>query len=464
MKRGAHYIAVLCGLVLVIGWNLPVWAQTEPVNLKPVLVIELQTGSVQNTHDKFVAIYNPNFQSVDVTNWELQYRAANAGEDKPWHTRAKLNCELADDTVNQTCRVQMPAQSKLWLASYDLGMDRQSHDLKGSIAARGGQLRLVKPGNDDQPDMPQDMLGYGNALVAAGDQPAPAPPKGQSLRRKAGADGQFVNTNNNANDFFVEGESTVTPDQPPIPSAPKGDAKPKIYPIITITELLPIATSMTDGFIELYNPQDTPVSLRDYVLQTGLTWNHHFTLPDVTIAGYSYLALFRGDTRLQLIKKGSVARLLSPSGEVVSFTKPYPTAKPGQAWAQTTDGDWQWTATPTPGAANILTVPPLVKPIKTAKTLADNSKPKKDKTVGPKKSAKTEKKPKADKTSTKKTKPVTKSKDAAPAAAPPASSPSKPSANYWFIGMAVVLAGGYGIFEYRRDLMGWIRNLRKRGR
>jgi hypothetical protein len=432
-----------------MGWSLPAWAQAEPVNIKPVLIIELQTGSIQSARDKFVTIYNPNPQPIDVTGWQLQYRAANAADDAPWHTKARLSCELADDAANKTCRVQIQPLSKLWLASYDLGADKPSHDLKSSMASKGGQLRLLQPAYDDQPDVVQDLVSYGHGL----DKSAPAPPKGQSLKRKTSADGQFINTNNNADDFFVEGEPEAMPSTPPANDTPPGESKPRVYPSIAITELLPISTNDTDSFIELYNPQDTPVSLEGYVLQTGLTWNHHSALPDTIMSGHSYLALFRSETHLQLIKKGSVARLLNPNGEVVSLTKPYAVAKPGLAWARTTDDDWQWTATPTPSAANILTPPPLVKPIKTTKAVADNSKPKREKA---------DKKPKADKASTKKAKTAAKSKDATPIppATQSASAATKPSANYWFIGAAIVLAVGYAVFEYRRDLVGWLRNMK----
>ncbi|HWZ66157.1 MAG TPA: hypothetical protein VNX65_05215 [Patescibacteria group bacterium] len=452
MNKRAQFIAVLCGFALVIGGGIPAAAQTEPINKQPALpalIIELQTGSENTTKDKFVVIYNPNEYAMDVTNWQLQYRSASSKSDALWHTKATLNCELVEPAAGQDCQVQIAAHNKLWLASYDLGPDRPSYDLKNSMSAKNGQIRLVCPASEGQPELVQDAVNYGNVEVAAGNKSAPTPPPGKSLKRKIDADSKFINTNNSSSDFFVEGTQEVLPDLSSGLQA-VNVAKPdmsigqpaKIYPTIDITELLPRAnTGIADGFIKLYNPHDEQADLQGYVLQTGPAYSHHFTLPVITIAGHGYLSFNTSATRLSLSQKGSAARLLNPNGDVVSTTKPYSAAKPGLAWMQTQDGDWQWTTTPTPNAVSVL-IAPSTKPSKSV-----------DKT-GITKAQKAQKTPKAAKV---------KAKDpiSPTSLAQTAAQPAKLSANYWLIGAATLVLG-YACFEYRQDLLGFVQRVRSK--
>lgn len=129
-----------------------------------------------------------------------------------------------------------------------------------------------------------------------------------------------------------------------------------------LTELLPNpAAPLTDAhdeFIELYNPNAVAFDLRNYTLETGTTTLHDFTFTDdLTIPGNSYEAFYSADTGLSLSNSGGEAKFLDPTGNTLSTTVTYDTAKDGQAWALATDNTWQWTTTPTPNAANIITQP-----------------------------------------------------------------------------------------------------------
>ncbi len=117
-------------------------------------------------------------------------------------------------------------------------------------------------------------------------------------------------------------------------------------------------TDAHDEFIELYNPNAVAFDLRNYTLETGTTTLHDFTFTDdLTIPGNSYEAFYSADTGLSLSNSGGEAKFLDPTGNTLSTTVTYDTAKDGQAWALATDNTWQWTTTPTPNAANIITQP-----------------------------------------------------------------------------------------------------------
>lgn len=477
MKRGAWIIAALCSFILAMGWVLPVAALSEPTDQQPVLIAELQTASAKRAGEKFVALYNPNDTALEVTGWELQYRAAHRTDDAPWKTTAAINCEtISQPDYPEGCTVEIAAHGTLWLATYDLGADRPAHPLhhKG-LATKGGQLRLVRPAQNDQPEAVQDMLGYGDAQVADGGHPAEAPPKGKSLKRRCSA-GQCQATHNNGDDFYVEAPPTQN-DQatPPASGSEPSNAdagqppeeQQRQYPTIAITELLPRTHRSKPGadkkFIELYNPNGQPADLQDYVLQSGKGWKSHYTIADVTLQPHEYRAFFYDQTRLALNPKGGAVRLLNPHGDVISETH-YDAAKAGYAWAQAEDGSWQWSASPTPAQANKFGGESTSEDAASSPASHHQKAPHSKEAKPPKTKAASAAKVKAASTKKSATKTV-KPKTAAGAKSPPplaqpAQSQPNQGINYWFIGAAAAIGGGYALYEYRQDIWGFMRKIK----
>lgn len=218
---------------------------------------------------------------------------------------------------------------------------------------------------------------------------------------------------------------------------------------VMINELLPNPTTpqtdAADEYVELYNPNDQPVDLSGYTIQTGSTYSYSFTIQDQTIPAGGFLVFTSGNTNLALSNSGGQARLLDTSGAVVSVVAPYETAAEGQAWAWL-NGAWQWTLTSTIGAANVLTLP-IAPEVKAATTT------KKANTT-------------AAKTASKQT--VTKPKPAVKAAKStnntvaqtfqetPEVAQLHPSA----LASVAVLAVGYGAYEYKQDITNRLRKLR----
>lgn len=124
--------------------------------------------------------------------------------------------------------------------------------------------------------------------------------------------------------------------------------------ILEITELLPNAVSTDTGkeFIELYNPNDIPVNLAGYTLEVGPTYSKFYTLGDAIIGPSSYFSISDSISQLVLPNSTGSVRLRAPNGTIVSETDAYIGPQDDEAWALI-DDTWQYTDTLTPGSANV---------------------------------------------------------------------------------------------------------------
>jgi hypothetical protein len=130
---------------------------------------------------------------------------------------------------------------------------------------------------------------------------------------------------------------------------------------IQITELLPnpsgIGNDAADEYIELYNPNDSDFDLSGYKLQTGISRLYNFTFKaDTSVPAKSHRAFYSSMTGLTLSNTLGQARVMSPSGESVSATDVYRTAKDGQSWSLL-NNIWNWSELTTPNTLNVLQIP-----------------------------------------------------------------------------------------------------------
>jgi len=193
-------------------------------------------------------------------------------------------------------------------------------------------------------------LGYGWQL-------ADMDPANNCQLNVANAAGQ-INTSlqiTNANVPSVKGISTMADQTVTLPASDIGLAAPQISEVLP--NPAPPQTDADDEFIELYNPNDKDFDLSGFILRSGTTTIHKYTIPDGTrIAAKQFLAFFSTDTGLSLGNGSGQAALLDPAGNVLSQTDEYGTAKDGYSWVSA-DGLWQWTLTPTPNQINKITSP-----------------------------------------------------------------------------------------------------------
>lgn len=462
--------ALLFSLITITAANCPVVPVRAGSNQNHVRIVELQTGGTQDATEEFVELYNPGDTTINVTGWLLQYRPASGLPGQSWassSTKATIAC--AQPSLPD-CTVEIAPASRIVLV-HTIANIAGSYAMNGGFSDKGGQIRLIQPGASP---VVHDFIGYGTAADSE-TAPAPAPSAGQSIKRVLDVEGVPIDTNDNHIDFVAacgapspgqDDSSTIpyvsgceVPQSEPTPEAPNPDTPPTTEPTeppaetpettaptylpVLITELLPNPaspqTDSNDEFIELYNPNDTAITLSGYRLQTGADYRYTYTLGDTPLGPHAYLAIPSAVSKLSLANSGSGVRLMDPGNAVAAEVLSYGNAPEGQSWMQDETG-WHWTLTPTPSTANTLTTPAP----KAATAASPTKKTAAAKTSVPKiatpKAVAAAKAPAAKKT-------------ASPATtAGSAPTQKSPAIQYWLLIPLATLAIGYVIYEYRENI------------
>jgi predicted extracellular nuclease len=405
-----------------------------------IIIAEINPASTHSASEESIKLYNPNESLVDVTGWLVQYRSAShdSGDSSGWTTKAMIGCDSAAASCPSPSATNIQTNQTLLLAT-ETASDGALPLISG-MATTGGEVRLLRPKTSVAPEMVQDLVGYGTAQSYEGSGPASAPLAGRSIVRQQDSAHKYIDSNDNGRDFIL-----IPSENEPGRGATGSSGSTYLDP--EITEVFPDPASpqldSADEFIELYNPYDESIDLGGYALKTGTTWSHSYILHSQTIVPHGYVALRAEQTHLSLSNSGSGVRLYDPNGLLLAEAPTYGKAQTGNSWVPNDDGTWVWTTTPTPGSQNIITVPtgvqdPKMTPIKktNAKTASTSSKSKK---------------------------PASSSKQAAGtskgAVAKTASLPigQGGGSNMWPVIAIGGAAVGYALYEYRREILGFVR-------
>lgn len=309
-----------------------------------MLISQLQTGGIGSGHasEEFIELYNSGAVPLSLDGWHIQYRTATIAGDctKGWSTKVTLPASIV-----------VPAYS-YWLAAatnYLSGSDVDGRFAPGIPGAKGA-LRLLSGSGQTV-----DALAWGGAACGNGTA-ALAIPDGQSLERRPGSDqalgGNGINTTDNLADFILRGlplpRSHASAPEPPL------SGSTTVFPVLQLTEV----GFGSAAFIELHNPTGSSVQVSAYALVVAGRVYH---LLPMMIEPDGYKVIWMTDAKLTLSDSGGEVRLTDPAGGANDQAM-WSRAPAGAAWASL-DGSWQWTALPTPGAANIaqtVTDPPVV--------------------------------------------------------------------------------------------------------
>lgn len=374
------------------------WPSLPAANAQSSNVVfsELQTGGLApgTAAQEFIEIYNNSALEVNITGWKIVYSTSTDGSPK--------------DVANFTGVIKPNSYILLVSPTYPVPngvVPDFAFEYTSGLASTGGHLKLL-----DSSTTVIDKLGWGTASQPETTATS-APVGGSSLNRKNDQNA-LIDTDNNAQDFLVsttvspqggglgpvtlpippdecpnidgsqsaipEGlvknevgdcVSLPTPDPDPEPDpAPDPDPTPIpdpspeptiTYANVYISELLPNPaspkTDSEDEFVELYNPNNDQVNLKNYVIQTGGDNQYHYTLPEITLGAHEYKSFYSGDTGLILGNTTSKARILAPNDEVVGESPAYEDVGEDEAWALI-DSTWQVTNRPSPDAENLASV------------------------------------------------------------------------------------------------------------
>lgn len=348
-------------VVIVLCTLLPftsVAAQPSP-NL---VITQLSTGSSTSAYDEVIELYNNSNAPVNITGWSLEYTTAN-------NTSLRTIIELEG---------LVEASSFIVIASSTVSLpDKQSADYvyetnNKSIPESGGHIRLLRPNTVDivLPKIEVDRLGWG-AAIAAETSAAPALASNRSdVLHRCTFETSFVDTDNNALDFRSSQlslrslEPLCDPETEPEPEEPSEEEDPPAEepeaPYIPncdgllFSEFLPNPAGADSGseFIELYNPTDEDIDLKDCSFElSGTTQQYIFTESVISAKTYAAFSDTVTDITLPNTAGGTV---LLVQGDVEIGSQSYLGAlKDNIAWALI-DGAWQQTAQPTPNEPNRL--------------------------------------------------------------------------------------------------------------
>ena len=476
MRVGA---SVILSAALVLG-PIRSFAATATTTYAHVIgpdlfITELQTASTASGGEEFVEFYNNTDTDIDFAD------TAHAGKDAwklQYFSSSKLSGLLATSdwasptrTISLTGTISAHDYYLLAAGTYQPGSLVPDQTYTSTLADDGGAVQLVDStttGTTTTLTIHNQLAWSSGASLPASSVLVVAPGAGKSLQRLPNADDEYVNDDGTLTTFTTD--SLISPDNAWVPPAPvtspdpgsssdtTGD-DPTSNPVIAdniglatpiITELLPnpVApqTDEADEYIELYNPNDTAFDLNGYTLQTGETTLHNFTFTsDVLVEPHSFRAFFSAETGLSLSNSGGQARLLDKDQNLLNQSDSYSTAADGQAWALGNDGVWQWTITPTPSAGNVINAPVKTSAVKTAVKVTKKSTAKvKGVTTTIKKAAKPKK-------VTKPASPSANASTATPVAAP---------IHTGVLAAVAVLAVGYMMYEYRKDVANYLYQLR----
>lgn len=451
MRRVKHILqsagtVIVTASLLVNGLPATVRATAD----EPSLVISQL--KITSSNGQFVTLYNTTDAMLDMSQYRLEYfnnyDLANVTSNRQIGLSGSLpphSYYMVNDDLLTLCH-------RLTVDSVSLG-----------LSSTAGRLELSVIGQDRSAVL-QDYVGW-SKKTAADAQTLPSDTSAFLLRRPADAQGNpaiaepgggswqtvrpdpedtcnLISTD--TSDPVMTGLTQLLPASEPLATILSLDDSlnpgPATLPAADIglkapliTELLPnpsgSGNDAADEFIELYNPNDTLFDLTGFSLQTGTTSLHTYKFPPgAGLSPHGFKTFYSSETGLSLSNSGSQAKLLDPSGNSISATGTYDTARDGLAWALA-NGKWYWTTRPTPGAANVISQPPAKK--KTAKGQSAKRKTAKS----------------AAKTKSKKSKTTT-------SAASQTAGDQTPDMPIHVRSLALVGAGAilYGAYEYRDDV------------
>jgi hypothetical protein len=364
MSKLLKRIQLLTLLSLISVLLLPKSAQAAPTSL--ILITELKTGQGSA---EFIEIENVSDAQINLSNWRLQYHSVGS---TTWSNKTLTFVDPLVTLLDPGDRALLAATNNNPANSHPIA------NFPSGLADGGGAVRFVPIPSLDQTQ--GDILTWG-AVDPPNCTIAPKHVDNQSLKRFPSGDGVIIDSSVSGQDFYVS--NSPSPDlidtQDPFsidevvnycgkpeeilddPEAPGTIEDPGAPPApqflkVEITELFPDPVTPqsdeNDEYIELFNPNAEPVNLLGYKLQTGMNSTYSYTLGDVTIQPGEYYAISRKDSKLTLSNTSSKARILDPNGEVIDETDPYDQSNPAQSW-QFYNGEWVWSSGPTPSTANI---------------------------------------------------------------------------------------------------------------
>jgi hypothetical protein len=349
ISKFSALIVLLGGLLIILQPSVA--ATVTPVS--KVVISEIKLGGGDEPKE-FITLFNQSESIVSLESWTLEY--AKTTFDKTFCSSASWLVHNKSGSASET-----KLTGSLLPGQVSSPIERSLTD---NVA---GSVHLVDNTVKDQPVV-QDIVGWGVLAPCHENEATLQPTAGKSIQRYLDCEtGYPIDTNSNAYDFAMNGmpvagvltniykeacETSADTAEPPLPPAQDISSCRGI----AISELLPNPAGADGGheFIELHNPSNTSLSLKGCFLQTSAS-NKVYPFADIEMSPDEYLAISDTESGLILANSaGGTVWLLDDTAELQAIA--YPAGlEDDQAWAYLAEG-WQATYQSTPNIANSLLV------------------------------------------------------------------------------------------------------------
>lgn len=354
--RKLYILFVCCFLFLALPKNT--LAAADHLVISQVQI----TGGAGLTTNDFVEIYNPTESDIDLQGMRLVKRTKIGTTDTSLKSWTSSSLVLAHGYY-------------LWAnSSYATIAVTPNATTTGSLADDNGVA--IRQGPNDTGTI-VDSVAWGtvaNAFVE-GTVFATNPVANQSLERKPGSgSGNGEDTNNNADDFFLQTpahpRNSASPIEPVLTSSSSSSSAtstPEIVPPagggffeLELSEFLPNPAGKDTGaeWIEIYNASALSKDISGWFLdddsEDDSPGKSAYQLPAGSIVpGRGYFVAFIPQGKFSLNNSGTDSVRLFDSSKVIKLRQVYTgPAKDGYSYAKAGSGSWEWTETVTPGSQN----------------------------------------------------------------------------------------------------------------
>jgi hypothetical protein len=355
---------LITALILVCASWIPsvVYADMDESDALPALIIseiKVNNDTAPGGFNEFIELYNTSEETIDLSNFLVAYfNSSTPGSDPS----SVISLESAGELESGKFIVFSKVLAGVPHISDSLALPFTS------LRDDGGCVVVLEvTDNPGEPTTTEvvDRVCWHKPTASA---PTPAhafdlPPASKTLQRLSSATeplpkftaGWHV-ADPNPFDFLVlqateePGEEDETDIDVQLP--------PEVMPLtcegVMINELLPNPAGADKGseYIELYNPTDEVISLATCELQTSAN-SKTYVLPDIEMQPLQYLALYDSQTGLTLPNANGGSVWLSTSKTELQEVV-YPGGmEDDTAWAWFDGVGWEKTYKPTPGSTNI---------------------------------------------------------------------------------------------------------------
>lgn len=360
---------VLSALLLsFLGFFKLEFAQAQVVQ-SDILITQIRPANASTA--RLVELYNNSDISVDITDWCVHYSAANSAPSSSVSTDNQRSCFTTEDVSE---RLFLEPRSHMVVAANMSGFTGDFPMTGGLGSGSAGHAFITNSSKEIK-----DVVGWGIAAHAEANSPvAITDAIVRILERRQAASGVYIDTNNNADDFFnsswreaysigniseevdlclnIDDLQATVPDGLVRDEVTGACQEPQAVNACEGLILSEIGANLPNEqqFIEVHNETTETVDLTGCKLMTNRSTTNAFVFGEEVLASGAHRVVSISETSLTLTKTTTgTVYLVSSDGADDIDEQEYKNLRTDTSWAWFEDDQWRQTYRPTPGLTNI---------------------------------------------------------------------------------------------------------------